>query len=85
MSKYRKLLSKILSGSSDSNISFFELMKLLERMGFEKRTRGSHNIFRKNGIIEKINLQADGKLAKVYQVKQVRNMILNNKLGESDV
>ena len=85
MSKYSKLLLKILSGTSDVNINFFELSNLLERLGFVKHTRGSHNIFRKDGIEEKINLQKDGSNAKPYQVKQVRNMILNNNLGDADV
>lgn len=39
-------------------------------------------IFRKEGIEEKINLQKDKNKAKVYQVKQVRNIILKYKLME---
>lgn len=38
-------------------------------------------MFRKEGIIEKINLQRDGGKAKAYQVRQVRNIILKYKLG----
>ena len=49
-------------------------------MGFEERTRGSHHIFRKQGVEEKINLQRDGNKAKVYQVRQVRAIILKYKL-----
>lgn len=47
-----------------------------------KRTSGSHNIFRKAGILEKPNLQRDGSKAKPYQVRQVRDMILKRKLGD---
>jgi len=43
---------------------------------------GSHHIFRKDFIEEKINLQKDGKNAKPYQVQQVRKLILKYKLGE---
>ena len=50
-------------------------------MGFIERTRGSHYIFRKEGIIEKINLQRDGVHAKAYQVRQVRDIILKYNLG----
>ena len=50
-------------------------------MGFEERIRGSHHIFRRAGIVEKINLQREGSKAKVYQVRQVRAMILKYKLG----
>jgi len=38
--------------------------------------KGSHHIFTKNNVEEIINLQPVGKLAKPYQVKQVRNVIL---------
>ena len=34
-------------------------------------------------MIDKINLQRDDNMAKPYQVKQVRNIILKNKLGGS--
>jgi hypothetical protein len=33
------------------------------------------------GIVEKINLQREGNKAKVYQVRQVRAVILKYKLG----
>lgn len=65
-----------MQGSSDANIPFDDLCQLLRRLGFDERIRGSHHIFRKNGIFEKINLQRDGKKAKVYQVRQVRSIIL---------
>ena len=83
MSKYQKLIFTILTGKSDNKIKFDELCNLLKKLGFEERTRGSHHIFRKEGIIEKINLQRDGSNAKPYQVKQVRKLILKYKLGEN--
>ncbi len=82
MGKYDKLIIQILRGTSDANISFDELCNLLKRLGFDERIRGSHHMFRRNGIIEKINLQHDGSKAKAYQVRQVRNVILKYKLGE---
>jgi predicted RNA binding protein YcfA (HicA-like mRNA interferase family) len=81
MGKYEKILSTVLIGLSDSNISFDDLCQLLIRLGFEERTRGSHHIFRRAGIEEKINLQRDGNKAKIYQVRQVRNLILKYRLG----
>ncbi len=81
MGKYEKLLSQILQGTSDANISFDDLYNLLKKLGFDERIRGSHHIFRKEGIIEKINLQRDGSKAKIYQVRQVRNVILKYNLG----
>lgn len=81
MGKYEKLLLKILSGTSDANVHFDELCDLLKSYGFEERIRGSHHIFRREGVIEKINLQREGSKAKPYQVKQVRNVIVKYKLG----
>ncbi len=81
MSKHSKFLLQILQGTSDANIGFDELCNLLRRLGFEERVRGSHHIFRKQGIEEKINLQCDANKAKVYQVRQVRLLISKYKLG----
>jgi hypothetical protein len=50
-------------------------------LGFNERIRGSHHIFTKDGIDEILNLQPKGSKAKSYQVKQVRNIILNYRLG----
>jgi predicted RNA binding protein YcfA (HicA-like mRNA interferase family) len=81
MGKHEKLLIKILSGTSDTNIHFDDLYDLLKSFGFEVRIRGSHHMFRKEGVAEKINLQRAGNKAKSYQVKQVRNVIVKYKLG----
>jgi hypothetical protein len=81
MRKHEKLLFQILQGTSDANISFDDLCNLLIKLGFAERIRGSHHIFRKEGIIEKINLQRDDNKAKAYQVRQVRNVILKYNLG----
>ncbi len=81
MSKYERLIQKIVSGKADANIAFNDLCNLLLRYGFEVRVNGSHHLFRKSGVEEKINLQKDGSKAKPYQVRQVRNMILKYKIG----
>jgi hypothetical protein len=81
MSRYDKLLFQILRGTADANVNFEDLCGLLEKIGFEKRIRGSHHIFRKEEVVEKINLQRDGNKAKVYQVRQVRAVLLKYKLG----
>lgn len=75
------MILQILSGTSDANIGFKDLCQLLIHLGFDERTKGSHHIFRKSGIEEKINLQKDGNKAKPYQVKQIRAVILKYKLG----
>lgn len=84
MSKLDKLLLKLLSGTSDSNITFDELRTLLLSLGFNERIRGgSHRIFTKEKIAEIINIQPNGSKAKVYQVKQVRAIILKYKLSKN--
>jgi hypothetical protein len=84
MGKFEKLLLQILRGAADANISFDDLCQLLRRFGFEERMRGSHHTFRKQGVEEKINLQREGHKAKVYQVRQVRAVILKYKLGADE-
>jgi predicted RNA binding protein YcfA (HicA-like mRNA interferase family) len=85
MSKYSKLRQQILAGDSDGNISFDELCKLLLRLGFEERVRGSHHIFTRDNIPEILNLQPVGSKAKRYQVKQVRGILITYLTGEKDV
>lgn len=82
MGKWDRLLERVLRGSSDAAIPFDDLCGLLERLGFERRTRGSHNVFRRAGIAERPNLQHSGRHAKPYQVRQVRDIILRHKLGD---
>ena len=82
MSKWEKLLAQILRGSSDANVSFDDLCNLLIRLGFERRTSGSHSIFRRADVVERPNLQREGNKAKPYQVRQVRNIILRYRLGD---
>jgi predicted RNA binding protein YcfA (HicA-like mRNA interferase family) len=79
-----KTLHRVLSGTADAAIRFDELCSLLESLGFVKRVRGSHHLFRKPGVEERVNLQRDGNNAKPYQVKQARAVILKYRLGALD-
>lgn len=81
MTRRDKLIDRILRGSSDADIAFDDLCTLLTHFGFTSRVRGSHHLFSKPGIIEKINLQRDGAKAKPYQVRQVRDVIVKYRLG----
>jgi predicted RNA binding protein YcfA (HicA-like mRNA interferase family) len=49
-----KTLGRLLSGAADAAIRFDDLCQLLESLGFEKRVRGSHHLFRKSGVEERI-------------------------------
>lgn len=81
MGKIEKLFLMILSGTNDTNISFADLRKALEIMGFQERIKGDHFIYTKDGVEEIINIQPKGNKAKAYQVKQVRNIIIKYQLG----
>lgn len=76
MGNHERLLDRILRGGADANVDFDDLCFLLRHLGFEERTRGSHHIFRRSGVRELINLQRDGSSAKVYQVRQIRRILL---------
>ncbi|NEO87454.1 MAG: type II toxin-antitoxin system HicA family toxin [Spirulina sp. SIO3F2] len=82
MGKYEKLKTKILRGSSDSNINFSELCTFLVRLGFGERVRGDHYIFTRDDIEEIINIQPRGAKAKSYQVRQIRELIIKYQLGD---
>jgi hypothetical protein len=61
------------------------MCQLLRRLGFEERIRGSHHIFTMDGAEEILNLQLRGAIAKPYQVKQVRNVIVKYKLADEEL
>lgn len=75
-------MQRILSGRADANIRFSDLCALLRRLGFNERIRGSHHVFFRDGLDEILNLQPIGSDAKVYQVRQVRLLILKHGLEE---
>jgi hypothetical protein len=76
MGRHGKLLTQLLGGRADANVGFETMCALLRRLGFQERTRGSHHVFRRTGVEELINLQRDGDKAKVYQVRQVRAVLV---------
>lgn len=84
MTRRDKILERILRGTSDANIAFDDLRRLLRSLGFDERIRGSHHIFTKEGIEEILNIQSKGSNAKPYQVRQIRNIVLKHRLGGED-
>ena len=78
----KQFLTQVLGGAADANIRFDDLRSLLTALGFVERVKGSHHIFTKPGVVEILNLQPRGSLAKPYQVKQVRAVIVRYKLAE---
>ena len=78
------MLVRVLRGSSDANIRFDDLRGLLRRFGFDERIKGSHHIFTREGVEEILNLKPRGSMAKPYQVKQVRKVLVQYKLVEEE-
>ena len=76
------VLVRVLRGSSDAGIRFDDLRTLLRRLGFQERIKGSHHIFTRDGVEEILNLQPRGSVAKPYQVKQVRKVVVQYKIAE---
>jgi len=75
-----KTIERLLRGQSDANFRFEELCHLLQAKGFRMRSQGSHYIFTRPGVRERLNLQRDDDKAKPYQVRQVRKILATYKL-----
>lgn len=84
MSRFEKLLTKLMRGMSDASFAFDDLRHILNRLGFEERIHGSHHVFRRSGIPELLVIQPHGKDAKPYQVEQVRDLVERYQLGGFD-
>ncbi|WP_182466736.1 type II toxin-antitoxin system HicA family toxin [Sphingomonas gilva] len=62
--------------TDNRQLTFAEFERLLRAFGFElDRIRGSHHIYLKRGLPERINAQPDGKMAKTYQLRRFADMI----------
>jgi predicted RNA binding protein YcfA (HicA-like mRNA interferase family) len=85
MASFRKVFDSILTGRSDSNVRFADLQRILRRIGFSERTKGSHFIYTRDGVDEIINIQeGSGGKSKPYQVKQIRGIITRYQLSIED-
>ena len=82
MGQREKLLIKILSGTRDNDILFDEICGLLHFFKFSSRIKGSHHIFWRDDIEEIINIQPKNGKAKPYQMKHIRNIIIQYRLGD---
>ena len=77
VTRFAKLLERLLSGDADRAFAFDDVCTVLLRLGFTRRVRGSHHIFTRDGIRDILNLQPrrSGQ-AKPYQVRQVRDVVV---------
>ena len=83
MNNNKKVLIDIFLNNNLRNIKFKHLYNALIYLGFKNRIKGDHYIFYKEGINEIINLQPDNNMAKPYQIKQVKILLVKyNLLGD---
>lgn len=69
-----RILEMVLSGRG--RVPFRDLEHLLRALGFRlARTKGSHQIYVHPRVARPFPVQPDGREAKAYQVRQLRNMI----------
>ncbi len=69
--------------ANPKNVKFEELLKICTQHFGKPRIKGSHHIFKTPWKGDpRINIQKDGKMAKVYQVKLVIAAL--EKLGAND-
>ena len=79
MPENRKVLEQILDGRG--TIAFRDFEALLRALGFVlKRQRGSHKIYVHTTIARPFPVQPDGRDAKHYQVRQLRDIIRKYRL-----
>jgi predicted RNA binding protein YcfA (HicA-like mRNA interferase family) len=72
--KRRRLLLRILNGSK--NISFQDFQSLVAGYGFRlRRIAGSHHIYSHPDIPDGLNLQPARGKAKMYQVRQLLDLV----------
>jgi predicted RNA binding protein YcfA (HicA-like mRNA interferase family) len=71
MSKYEKLIQKILNGS---NVSYKDVENVLLKLGFELKIRGSHHVFRKQGYSKTVSIKKRPLLL-AYQIDDVKEVL----------
>jgi len=81
MASVERVLSQVLGGTRDADIRLGDLRRVLAHLGFDERIKGSDRIFARDGVREILNVQEKGTKAKPYQVKQVRDVIVRNRLA----
>ena len=75
MASDKKTLESVVGGRG--TIAFRDLEHLLLRLGFRlDRTSGSHRIYLHPKVSRPLSIQPMGKDAKRYQVRQLRDMII---------
>lgn len=71
MSKWEKLIAKILNGQA---VSYEEVENLLLRLGFDVEVCGSHHVFRKKGYHRNVSIKRRSQLLP-YQLRDVQEVL----------
>lgn len=80
MASDQKTFERVLGGAG--TIAFRDFERLLVKLGFRlERVSGSHHIYLHPAIGRPFPVQPDGKDAKRYQVRQLRDMIVTHRLA----
>lgn len=74
MSKFDKLVNKVLHGS---NITFDEALNLLKNLGFELNVSGSHHVFSKENYERNVSIKRTKELLP-YQIKLLKQVLLDH-------
>jgi predicted RNA binding protein YcfA (HicA-like mRNA interferase family) len=80
----RRLLTRLARGDL-ANVSFADMHRLAEALGFElRRTSGSHHVFVHPEVRELVNLQDVRGQAKPYQIRQFLRLVERYDLSLED-
>ena len=70
----RKLLENL--ENSQKNVRYGDFVMLIKAFGFKRtRNEGSHEIYRRKGVAEIVNIQSSKGNAKPYQIRQFLSLI----------
>lgn len=71
--------------TNPQNVKFVDLIKICIKHFGEPRIKGSHHIFKTPWKGDpRINIQRDGKMAKIYQVKLVLQALKKLEVNDED-
>jgi predicted RNA binding protein YcfA (HicA-like mRNA interferase family) len=71
MTKWQKLIQKILDGRSTS---YEEAETVLLKLGFELEIKGSHHVFRKKGYSRNVSIKRRSELLS-YQLRDLKEVL----------
>lgn len=79
MASDKKTFDKVMSGGG--TVAFRDFERLLIKLGFRlERISGSHHIYLHTAVGRPFPVQPDGKDAKRYQIRQLRDIIVAHRL-----